>query len=248
MLGPPQDGRALPVSGWVVPYLLPWTWMFLLRTTQSYPSFFSSLPHSRPEQRAVLGLQDSHEAQAPAEGPLLWVTHRCIYVHSKCLYRHHAYISVFFSLRRSHHECSASLYIGPPTLLFFCPSCSVIRLFCVFSSPSSADTSSSSVISALYAYTVCLCVGGSCLQCHLAFSPHGSVECKLPTSCYVCNTLLGVVLQPTVLHTSAIDGTKVFLKIGANSTEGRPRFDDIRAQRLFSASFALTLSSRRFSP
>lgn len=148
------------------------------------------------------------------------------------------YISVSFSLRRSHHECSASLPSGPPTLLL-CPSCSggllifqLTSFFVFYSSPSLSDTSSSCVIYSLYAYTVYVCVGGSCLFCHLTFSPHGSVECKLPTSCYVCTTLLGAALQPAVLRTSAIDDTKVFLKIGTNSSGGRPQFDDSKAPLL----------------
>lgn len=94
----------------------------------------------------------------------------------------------------------------------------------------------------------CVCVWGSCLLGLLAFSPHGSVECELPTSCYVRDTLLGVALPRAMLHTSTIDDTKVFLKIGANSSGGQSRFDDSRALRLFSASFALTRSSRRVRP
>lgn len=138
-----------------------------------------------------------------------------------------------------------SFVLPAPVVLFFSNS----PLFPVFSSPSSSDTSSSCAISALCACarTVCACVRGSCLLGLLAFSPHGSVECELPTSCYVRDTLLGVALPRAVLHTSTIDDTKVFLKIGANSSGGQSRFDDSRARRLFSASFALTRSSRRVS-
>lgn len=138
-----------------------------------------------------------------------------------------------------------SFVLPAPVVLFFSNS----PLFPVFSSPSSSDTSSSCAISALCARarTVCVCMWGSCLLGLLAFSPHGSVECELPTSCYVRDTLLGVALPRAVLHTSTIDDTKVFLKIGANSSGGQSRFDDSRARRLFSASFALTRSSRRVS-
>lgn len=135
-----------------------------------------------------------------------------------------------------------SFVLPAPVVLFFSNS----PLFPVFSSPSSSDTSSSCAISALCAraHTVCVCVWGSCLLGLLAFSPHGSVECELPTSCYVRDTLLGVALPQAVLRTSTIDDTKVFFKIGG----GQSGFDDSTARRLFSASFALTRSSRRVRP
>lgn len=151
----------------------------------------------------------------------------------------------FPAFRPSHSSSSSPLSFLLLWFSFFSNS----PLFPVFSSPSSSDTSSSCAISALCAHarTVCACVWGSCLLGLLAFSPHGSVECELPTSCYVRDTLLGVALPRAVLHTSTIDDTKVFLKIGANSSGGQSRFDDSRARRLFSASFALTRSSRRVS-
>lgn len=263
MLGPPQDGRALPVSGWVAPYLLSWTWIILLCTPQCLISIFllsaqqptwttcGSRPTGRP--------WSSGACRRPSAVSLLRM-YLCpfqVFVSSPSIYfgllQPAALLSRelrFPAFRTSHSSSSSSSSLS--FLLLWFAFLSNSPLFCVFSSPSSSDTSSSRVISALCARTVSTRTPSACvcwrIMFTLAFSPRGSVECELPTSCYVCNTLLGVALQPAVLHTSATDDTKVFLKIGANSSGGRPRIDDSRALRLFSASLALTLSSRRFSP